>query len=203
MTKNLSKSAKIMTGIIAAAAVGAIIVLAVLMLTGCKKTNPENNGNMTSDSSTDPGDHQIGDSGLDNTDLSALITALPDKEALAEMHSVFSGYWTSGDLFVGFVYTDDEPAIEYSLFQSSYGARGIITDTRAVSAHEAELTIYISAVPATEMDDAKPERTEIVSIDISNYNDNRLNIKIANLGDGEWHTYEYGGGSLEDASNNR
>ena len=186
----------------------AVLTLAAV-LTACKGNTPTGDNSTPGTSSTDPsdtsspGNSQIGDNGMDDTDLSALIAALPDKEALKEINAIFSGYWTSGDLFVGFVYIDGVPGIDYGLFETSYGARGKITDARAVSAHEAELSVFIPANPATEMDDTTPERTDIIYIDISNYNDNRLNVKTPNLGGGEWHTYEYGGGSLDDANNNR
>jgi len=176
------------------------LLLAVLIfaavLTACKDNTPTGDNSTPGTSSADPsgtsdtGNSQNGDNGMDGTDLSALIAALPGKEALDEIHSIFLGCWTSGDLFVGFIYKDGVPGIDYGLFQTSFGAGGKITDACAVSAHEATLTIFIPAVPATEMDDAKPERSETVYIDISNYNDNRLNIKIENLGSGEWNTYE-------------
>jgi len=197
MFKNLPLKARIVAGISVIAAVGAVAVLAVILITSGGNTNPPSNDDTISDiRPTDPDDSQVGDNGLDNINLSTLIAALPDKGALNELHSLFSGYWTSGNQFVGFVYIGGEPAIEYGLFQTSFGARGKITDARAVSANEAELTIYIPATPATEMDDAKPARSETVSIDISNYNDNRINIKIENLGGEVWYTYEYSGSSL-------
>jgi len=219
MFKKLSSKSKILLGITVVAVVGAVAVLIVIMATGGNKTNPPGGDDSTpgvsttasgetsepaNSNQTTSGNSQIGDNGLDDTDLSALIAALPGKEALDEIHSLFSGYWISGDPFVGFVYIDGEPGIDYGLFQTSFGACGKITDACAVSAHEVTLTVYIPAVPATEMDpDGSPERTDTVYIDISNYNDNRLNIKIDGLAGGEWRTYEYGGGSLEDAFNNR
>ena len=124
---------------------------------------------------------------------------MPAPGALKKIHSGFLGYWTSGDLFVGFIVIDGELGIEYGLYQTSFGARGKITDSWAPTPHEMGLPILIPASAATEMDDAKPERTETISIDISNYFDKRLNIKIEDLGDGEWHTYEFGGSSLADA----
>jgi len=172
----MSLKSKVLLAVTVVAVVGAAVALAVILTPGRNDANSP-----------------------DDTDLPALIAALPDKDALDEMHSVFSGYWTSGDLFAGFISIDGVPGIDYGLSQTSFGAGGKITDARAVSAHETSLTILIPAVPTTEMDDAKPERAETVCIDVSNYSDNRLNIRIEGLGGGEWHTYEYGGGSLEDA----
>jgi len=211
MAEKMSLKSKIIAVISIIAALGAVAVLVIILMNSGGNNNPAPNGDEStpSTSSTAPydtsntGNSQIGDNGMDNTDLSALIAALPNKEALDEMHSLLSGCWTSGDLFVGFVYIDGTAGIDYGLFQTSFGARGKITDAVAVSAKETKLTILIPAVPATEMNDAQPERSETVYIDISNYADNRLNIKIENLGGGEWHTYEYGGSSVEDAFRNR
>ena len=55
------------------------------------------------------------------------------------------------------------------------------------------------------MDAARVERTETVCIDVSNFkNENRLNAKFDNnsIGGREWHTYEYGGTSIEEAYKN-
>ena len=149
-----------------------------------------------------PDNSQTGDSGTagtDGTDMTSLLAALPDKEALEEIQSLLSGYWVADNNFVGFIYSGGVVLIDYGLFQSSFGARGEIIDSRAVSATEAELKIFIEAVPETAMNDAMPERTEIILIDISNFSDNRLNIKLEDLGGGEWLTYEYGGPSIEEA----
>ena len=152
--------------------------------------------------STGSGNSQAGDSGTagtDETDIASLIAALPDKEALEELQSLLSGYWIADTNFVGFVSSGGVVVIDYGLFQSSYGARGEIIDSRSVSPTEAELKIFIEAVPETAMNDAMPERTEIILIDISNFGDDRLNIKLEGLGGGEWLTYEYGGPSIEEA----
>ena len=146
------------------------------------------------DADIPPPDGEIGDSGMDATDLFALIAALPDNDALTELHSIFTGYWINNiNSFFGFVYIDGEPGIEYGLFQTSYWIGGKIIDSRAVNDREAELTIFIPARPETEMDEAMPERTETINIDISNYGDNRLNIRVFNLDGGEWCTYEFAG----------
>jgi len=178
----------------------AIIVMLLITLVSCgKETNQPDGGNPSvAASSTASVNSQTGDNGLDETDLPALIAKLPANDVLDEIHSLFSGYWIVGsELFVGFIYENDAAAIDYGIYQTSFGECGKITEANAVSAKEFTLSIHIPAKPATDMDDAKPERTEMVYIDISNYNDNRLNIKIGD----EWRTYEYGGGSIEEAFN--
>ena len=209
----MSLAAKIIAGKSAAAVVSAVAVLVIILAACGGKTNPPDKDESTpgissaapseSDETSVPGSSQTGDNGMDDTDLPALIAKLPGQEALREMHSLFSGYWISGDLFVGFIYTDEQPAIYYGIYQSGFGDSGKIVNARAVSQREAELTIRIPAIPDDHMDGPQPERTETVYVDISNYNDNRLNIKIGNTGSSEWHTYEYGGGSLEDAFKDR
>ena len=226
MTKKRSVRAEILMRLRPVAIAGVIAMLILVLQTGCGKTAPPDNAGsapgasssasgdaaapggssgqpdvVPSDSKTgDGGSPQIGDSGMDNTDLAALIAKLPDKEALAEMHSLFSGYWiTGGDTFVGFVDMDGAPGIYYGLYQTSSGGRGVITSAGIVDTNVAALTVKIPAIPEDQMDGPQPERTVTVYVDISNYNDNRLNIKIEGLAGGEWHAYEYGGGSLEDA----
>jgi cytoskeletal protein RodZ len=219
--KKSSFKKRILLIIIAVAVVAVVIVFVVIPAIGGNNNQPSVDESTTdvsstapdtsgapdtseaeNDTTTAPDNSQIGDSGMDDTDLPALIAKLPDKEALAEIHSLFSGFWTSGDKFVGFIYLDDGPAIYYGLYETSFGNQGKIIDSSATGTNTITLTIKIPAVPASEMEpDGIPEKTETISIDISNYNDNRLNIKIANLGDGEWSTYEYGGGSIEDAFN--
>jgi len=222
--KNPAKK-EIRSIILKALIVSVTVALMLCFITGCPNTDtsdieePTPDDNTTAPEATpdsapapdntpepeDPDipDEQIGDSGLDSTDLSALITALPDNDALTELHSIFLGYWINNvNSFVGFVIIDGVPGIEYGLFQTSFWISGKIIDSRAVNDREAELTIFIPARPETEMDDAMPERTETINIDISNYSDNRLNIKVFNLDGGEWCTYEFGGSNFEDVAIN-
>ena len=174
---------------------------AVSDVNGADTFDEEETGDIPEQAEYDDSDLTVGDSGLDSTDISALISALPDTEALIELHSLFSGYWISGnEPFVGFIYIDGVPGIDYGLYRSSFGVSGKIIDSSAISANEAELTILIPAMPETAMNDATPERTETVSIDINNFTDNRLNIKIESLAGGEWRTYEFGGSTLDDAA---
>ncbi|MCL2486043.1 MAG: hypothetical protein FWE86_00395 [Oscillospiraceae bacterium] len=191
---------------VAVAMSAVIVMLFVLVGCGCGKTeNPPDDltpsvSDVTPVDTSEPNDTQIGDSGMDSVDLADLFAALPDKEALDEIFSLFCGYWTSGDLFVGFFfYENGAPGIEYGLYQTGFGARGEVVDIMGVDPHESWFVIRIPATPATEIDEAKPERTETVGIEISNYGNNRLNIKVDSLDNGNWHTYEFGGSTLADA----
>jgi len=116
-----------------------------------------------------------------------------------------NGYWTfEPNQFFGFITKDGKQFLEYGLFESSYGISGEIINTEFAGEYEMALTIYVPAKQATEMEDAQPEKIETIYIDISHFNlDGRINVKIENLGDGEWHTYNYGGDTFESAYTNR
>jgi len=197
MLKKLPLKAKIVGGITLAAALGAIAVLIIILLNG--KTDLKNGGDTDLDGMDSS---QVGDSGMDSIDMTYLIAVLPDEEALGGIHTQLIGFWVSDNRFVGFTYADDALAIEYGLFQTGFGVQGKIIDARAVSVTEAQFTILIPAVPASEMNEARPERTATVTIDISNFRNNRLNVKIVELESGEWLTYGFGGSTLEEAYDN-
>lgn len=126
----------------------------------------------------------------------------PGPNAFDTLWERLNGYWTSGEMFIGIFKDSSAFNFEYGLRQSSYWIGGDIIDVAATGWHTATLAMHIPASPAAEPDGARPERTEMVYIDISHYDlDNRINLRIINLGDGEWHTYDYGGKTLEEAFN--
>ena len=137
--------------------------------------------------------------------MASAIKELPDNKALELICTELNGYWSfEPNQFFGFITKDGKQFLEYGLFESSYAIGGEITKSEVAGEYEMALTIYVPAKSATEMDDAKPEKTETIYVDISHINlDGRINAKIENLGDGEWHTYNYGGYTLEAAYNNR
>ncbi len=50
------------------------------------------------------------------------------------------------------------------------------------------------------MDDARPERTVTVFIDVSGLDqDGKIRIMIEGHGSGDWYTYAYGGATAEEA----
>ena len=213
MLKNLSLITKILAG--------AMTVLVVMLAAGCDPippagdpypdvSLPETGETTAAGDSTDmpsPGDMPVGDAGMDSIDLAAAISRLPARDGLDDIFACFSGYWiTTGDPFVGFVFDENDgtPSIVYGLFRTSYNVRGKIVDARATGTYTMTLTILIPATPATEMDDARPERTENIYVDISPLYEqqNTIKVKIDTLGNGGWYTYRYGAGFLEDAYNN-
>jgi len=173
----MSLKVKIMIGIL----IGALLIFTVFLVT---KTDNKQNDNA---------------SDLVN-DLVSAVKKLPDKQALDFICNELSGYWTSDNQFLAFINSDEYQMIEYGLYQTSYSVNSEIKASDISGENSFSLTIFIPATPPTGMDEARPERTEKIYIDVSNYHiDNRINIKIENLGDGQWHTYEYGGKSLSEA----
>ena len=125
---------------------------------------------------------------------------------------IANGYWyssiypspednavASDDKFVGFFRENDSFRIEYGLFRSSYWIGGEITSIVEEENYRFEITIFIPAVAAIGMDEARPERTEIIYVHTV---DHRTNIRIESLPTGEWYSYEWGGFTLEEAFNN-
>jgi len=182
----MSLKAKIIAGISVISALGAIVLLIIIM-TGNNKTN-DNLNNSENDKVND---------------LVSAVKKLPDQKSLDFICTELNGYWTSDNNFLAFVSSNDYWLIEYGLYQASYSISSEIKEANIAGENSFSLTIFIPATPPTEVDDAKPERTETIYIDVSNFHlDGRINAKIENLGDGEWHTYEYGGKSLTDAYSN-
>ena len=197
----MSLKLKILGCISVIAALGAIAILVVILMTGNNETNQPLDNDQTGDlsSSTSQNVQQ------NPNDLASAVKELPDYKALELICTKLDGYWTfEPNQFFGFIFENGKQFLEYGLYATSYGIRGEITNSKAAGEYEMAFTIYIPAEPATEMDDARPEKTETIYVDISHFNlDGRINVKIENLGDGEWHTYNYGGDTLEAAYNNR
>jgi len=178
--KKISLKTKIIGVISIVAALGAIVVLAIIFMAG------GNNNQNTNLNGTNEGDSNN----------------VSDYDQIESYFTTIKGYWTSGNLFFAFKNNDDKHFIEYGLYGASYGETGEIKDAEVTGTNAFCLSVLIAATPANEMDGARPERTETVCIDVSNFEkENRLNVKIdnSNIGGKEWQTYEYGGSTLEEA----
>ena len=141
----------------------------------------------------------------DYNDLSTAIADVPKAAALDQIYILLEGFWiTEENPVVGFIFEDGKHAIEFGLFQTGYGYRGVITDGRATGKFEAELVITVSAVPATEMDDAIPESKETIYIDIGGLYEpeNMIRVKTEKLDNGNWNTYRFGALTLDQAFDN-
>ena len=231
VSKKSSLAMKIIASIAALAAVGAVIVLVVILVGGNNNgnnnvansgndnniTTPSGNGGTATTTADDDDSTQNGGSNgnggssggdvvYNYNDLSTAIADIPRKEALDEMYILLTGYWvTEGNPFVGFTKEGDSHMVEYGLFETEFGARGSIVDGYATGTYEAVLIVHFPAIPANEVNDGRPESTETIYIDISGLYQpgTTIRVKTDMLDDGEWHTYSYGGFTLEAAYNNR
>ena len=115
-----------------------------------------------------------------------------------------NGYWVCTEAenqFAGFLKDGSAFNLEYGLYQTSYWIGGDITDIREEDEGSTIiLSLHIPAVPANEIQEARPERTVQVTVDISTLDaDGMIRIRTDELGNGGWYIYKYGGVSLQDA----
>ena len=216
MFKALSFKLKIMAGIKATTVVCVAAVLAVILATGCDWKNPPDTDNPAPGSSTtDSGetseltdDNQINTpSDTPNSDGNEMSVAEMDEFWLSNpgyrMSTIYpspeDNAVASDDKFIRFVKEGDVFKFEYGIYRTSYWIGGEVTKAVTLGDYRFAFTLHIAATPATEMDPARPEKTETVSVHAV---DHRINIKIESLGGGEWYSYEYGGETLEEAANN-
>ena len=179
MLKNLSTKAKVLAIISAVTALGAVAVLIIILIGGGSSTSSPDNDTNT------PGD-------ISYSDIKKALNGLPDPIALNYILEQLDGYWVSGAQFVGFVGNN----LEYGLLSSGFGVSGEISGAEISGENAFSLNIFVPARPATEMDDAQPERNELIYIDISNFDlDHRINVKMGAIGS-QWYTYDFGGHTL-------
>ena len=237
MATKLSLKAKVLLGIAAVAAVGAVTALVVILTSGGDKNILPYDGGSTSATSatvsgetSNPGDtSELGEVSNQGDISNPESTSEPTGSSQLIMPSDASfhgetsgasidswsaannGYWcstvypapsdnavASDDKFVGFFMEGGVLKFEYGIYRTAYWIVGEVTNVEAKGDYRYEFTLHIPATPATEMDEARPERTETVFIHDF---DHRMNIKIENLGTGEYYSYEYGGNTLEEAFN--
>ena len=128
-----------------------------------------------------------------------LIAALPEADPLLGLHQLLSGYWASGDTFIGFVPALDGigPGIRFGIFNSGYARQAGYVSASPVSTTEYTMTVSIPASPGTELLPAIPASTTTISIDMCNWADRRINASIEDVHEGQWMTYDTGGIMLE------
>ena len=200
MLKSLSFKTKILAFITAIVVLGAAATLVVILVTG--KNNPQSGDSSTGISSGETFDHDTSNPTESGNETSG---------AAMDAWGAANGYWrstayptpednavASDDKFVGFFKEDGVFKLEYGIYRTSYWISGEVTKVVPKGNYKTELTLRIPATPSTEMDKARPERTETIYI---HEVDNRMNIRIENLGGGTWYSYEYGGNTLEQAFN--
>ncbi|MCL2173771.1 hypothetical protein FWH58_00495 [Candidatus Saccharibacteria bacterium] len=185
MFKNLSTKTKILAGVAIVAIIAAAIVLVIILTGGnTNDTNKTNEPNGTNSPSNSTG----------YSDIKNAANMLPDQTALDYILAELDGYWVSGAWFVGF----SSQGLEYGLLQSGYWISGEIVGSGVTGENSFGLTLLIPARMATELEniDLQPEHSETVYVDVSNFSDGRINIKLENSTDNQWYTYEYIGKSL-------
>jgi len=201
----MSLKLKILVGILVVITISAVAVLIAILINDSNKTDISNTDNTISEINSVNESNQVTNSGNSSDSTNDLIGAsgnLSDYDSVEFFFVTLNGYWTFNNQFFAFTSNGGKHFVEYGLWATSFGVRGEIKDAKVIGENTFSLTLFISAVPADEMSDAKPERTEIVYVDVSNYKkENRLNVKLDNntIGDGKWRTYEYGGITLEKA----
>jgi len=185
MAKNkMSQKAKIFGLIGLIAGVGALIILGFILIPPLinNQNNQTNNSNNTNNS-------------VMYTDIKTAINNLPAPDALDYILAELSGYWVSGNQFVGF----SADSVDYGLKQSGFWIIGNITGSEIIKDDSFAIKIFIPAREASEIDGPQDARSEKIYVDVSTFSqDGRISIKISNLGNGQWQTYEHGGKTLED-----
>ena len=213
MQKKMSRKAKAITVVATLLALCAVVALVIVFATGgCRDKSLSNGSNPISDqASSQIDDSQTvanGDTVYDYNDLATAIADVPRKEALDEIYVLLEGYWvTQGDPFVGFfINSKGEHEVEYGLYQSGFGGRGKIVGGNATGTYQTTLYVLFPAVPANEMDGARPESTETFYLDIGGLyqpGSTTIKVKTESLGIGGWYTYQPGGSTLQQAFENR
>ena len=197
----MSLKLKILGCITIIAVLGAAAVLVFILMTGNNETNKPLDNNQIGNTGNSISENVVQDTDtLDDTPEN--IENISDYDQVEAFFVTLSGYWTSGNLYFAFVNKDEKHFAEYGLYGASYGEIGEIKDAKVTGTNTFCLTVLIAATPANAMDDARPERTEAIYVDISNHKrEGRLNVQFINeyIGGKKWHTYEYGGTTLEEA----
>ena len=176
-----------------------LMTLAVAAFGGCAKNAPQPSTGPSSDSS--PGaaspNPPAAIEGTDNpNDLSAPMANLPRSDAVDLIWHRLSGYWTAGgDLFVGFS-SDGVPRFTYGIYETEFSRKdGELIQSEAIGGNEGVFTFRYLEAPAADIR---------VWIDVSGLdNDGKINIKIEDVGSGEYTTFAHNGSTAEEAYRNR
>lgn len=196
-TKKKTLYTKLTAGFSLIAALTAIAILVIILFTDNKPNQP-NQPSQNNEAKNPVNENNQ----AEESDLVKAVKKLPDSDALEFICIKLNGFWVFDYQFFGFIDGENKQFIQYGLYATSYGVNGEIKDAKSTGDNSFSLTIFVPAVPANEMNDAIPERTETIHVDISTFDvDGKIKVKIGMLGDGEWNTYKFGGKSLEEAYN--
>lgn len=200
-SSKISLKAKIIGGIAVVSAIAAIAVLMTILMSG--NNNFTNRESSTDNNQTNVTDED--DSADATDDLARVIKGLPKYESLEYILRHINGYWVSTpDMFFGFIDGDHKQTVEYGLYATSYGVRGEVLSATATGEYSLKINIHIEKVPASEMDEGRPERDETIYLDISGLKQNdKIKIKIGDGPGSTWNTYSFGGTTLEESNGSR
>ncbi|MCL2045004.1 MAG: sigma-70 family RNA polymerase sigma factor [Oscillospiraceae bacterium] len=132
----------------------------------------------------------VPDDSIDNG-LSGSIANLPRSDALDIIWDRLRGYWTATDnQFVGFTYSGGTFAIDFGYLQTEWFNRGTLVNAVATDTYKATISIYVPAVAATAVAEAREEMWVDVYLDVSDLHvDGKIKIKIDTQGNGGWYQY--------------
>jgi len=157
-----------------------VLLAAVLIISGCSFSKPP---------------------GIDQNDLSSMISALPDRDALETICDQLGDSWTAAPnqyssftMLAGFFNREGTLSFGYGLYATEFGRFGEIIDSYAISKYEMALVIFIPAQPpGGELFEGYPESIKTVYVDVSGFSaSGQIRIKIEGFAGGEWHTYTQG-----------
>ncbi|MDR2957206.1 MAG: sigma-70 family RNA polymerase sigma factor [Coriobacteriales bacterium] len=222
-TGQLSLAAKIAAGIASVATIGALVMLAVIIISNNSLSLPPiklpsitglNPGMNTPTTNETPAaenntnnkpSEATGDTGTNS------ITSEPStSDNFVDPFNTMIGYWVADDnSYIGFINTPAGHVIEYGLFETEYGFRGSVIDVNPLDSYghglnEVAYLIHCPAIPPNELNNGRPEGLETFWLDFYYWStDGKVRIKIDGLDTADWRTYFYRGTTVEEAYNNR
>lgn len=138
----------------------------------------------------------------------------PDFEA-KNLFNRLEGYWNTAvkeegytlRWFIHFHYNDGKPSIYRGVWEAEGSDTGELIGGRSTGENTAELAFLVPAITEEGELYMHPELTVVVSLDLSGFDsDGKIGMKINNYavlgGNGAWHTYTYGGKTMQEASAN-
>ena len=109
-----------------------------------------------------------------------------------DFYYVLQGYWAHPDgYFVAFRIVDGKHCFAYGIFDTEYGTGfGEIVSASYIGEAEALFNFFYPAQAATEMYEARPERTVPVYLDLTSFiRDIMIRVKISEIGNGTYYSY--------------
>ncbi|MCL1830221.1 MAG: sigma-70 family RNA polymerase sigma factor [Oscillospiraceae bacterium] len=188
MKNKMSLGTKILIAALSVVGIAALVVLTVLLVNMFNKKEPDD----VVDSP--PVLLEV----LDNENIFPIND--PEIPSLDDIDwSLLEGYWKADHMmFVGFFSDGDDIRFEYGLLQSGFGVRSTIIDTELEPDGSYTVTIFVAAIEPNEVDDGRPEHTEVFSINLDTLStDEVIELRIDNSDGENWHSYTRMGDTLD------